>query len=339
MTGAILDAMARRAFEPVAGAVAEGRIPGAALGVISRDGARAVEWTGHATLMPAPEPLTRDTWFDIASLTKVLLTTPEVLRLVEHGDADLDDPLAKHLPDLAADQADAPVRSLTLRQCLTHQTFLPAVAPIWQWGEGPEGLKAMVLRHPWPEGPPVYSDINFILLGLVLERRHGRPLTDLTPSGLSTAPPPQSTAATEDCPWRRRLLRGEVHDETAFALGGVAGHAGLFGTVDAVLDQAAKVLDGSMLSPAAMAEMCRPHWEERALGWQIRHAAWTGGNLCSPGTLGHTGFPGVGLWTDRERGIAWTLLTNRVHPTRHKETGIMDLRRSVSNRLSALWRG
>lgn len=335
-----LDDRVRHAFAPAAAAVEERQIPAAAFGAVTADGDRAVAWAGHATWLPTPEPLERGTWFDIASLTKVLLTTPEVMRLVEQGLVDLDDPLGKRLPDLAGGDAEAAIRRLTIRDCLTHRTFLPAFAAIHTWGSQAEALKAAVLRHPWPEGPPVYSDINFILVGLIVERTLGRTLREIPlPEGLTATPEPAATAATEQCPWRGRLLRGEVHDETAYALGGVAGHAGLFGTIDGVLDAALTVLDGRMLSPAAMAEMCRPQWEERALGWQVRHPGWTGGSLCAPGTLGHTGFPGVGLWIDRTRGLAWALLTNRVHPSRHTETGIMDLRRSLSNRLCAGWQG
>ncbi|MCA8931532.1 MAG: serine hydrolase, partial [Rhodospirillaceae bacterium] len=161
--------------------------------------------------------------------------------------------------------------------------------------------------------------------------------------GLAAAPPAGAEiAATEDCQWRGRVLVGEVHDENAAGLGGFAGHAGLFGTMDGVLDAAAAILSGTWLGPAAMEVMSARHTPTRAFGWQIRHAVpagaeppWTGGSLCSARTIGHTGFTGTGLWIDLERGYAWALLTNRVHPTRHAETGIQDLRRAVGNRLAA----
>jgi CubicO group peptidase (beta-lactamase class C family) len=343
-----LEDTAERAFRPVAAAIAAGRIPGAALGLVTADGHRAVRWAGRAAVVPEEAPLDRATWFDLASLTKVMLTTVEILRLVERGEADLDDPLQRHLPDLARHDSQSPVRALSLRRLLSHHTFLPANEPIHTWGGDPAALRAMVLAHDWPQGRPAYSDINFILLGLVIERRHGVPLNALPlPEGLDFAPDPAQTAATEHCSWRGRMLRAEVSDEKAFALGGVGGHAGLFGTVDAVLDFARDLMAGRVLGPAAMAAMTRPQTPTRALGWQRWHVAednngdatWVGGSLCSPETLGHTGFTGVGLWIDPPRRLAWTLLTNRVHPSRFTETGIQDLRRSVGNIVAAGWRG
>lgn len=223
---------------------------------------------------------------------------------------------------------------------LSHQTGLIPVVPIHRWGEGADHLKRQVLAHDWPIGEPSYSDINFILLGLVIERLRDRPLADTTlPAGLSFTPDPAATAATEQCGWRDRLVRGEVHDENAFALGGAAGHAGLFGTIDGVLDFAQSLMTGRILGPAALAEMRRTQTPTRALGWERPYPLWTGGNLCSAGTIGHLGFTGTGLWLDFDRGVAWTLLTNRVHPTRHRDTGIQDLRRAVSNIVSGSWAG
>ena len=124
-------------------------------------------------------------------------------------------------------------------------------------------------------------------------------------------------------------MRGEVHDENAFALGGASGHAGLFGGIDAVLGFARALMAGEVLAPDTLATMRAPHSATRALGWEIRHPDWAGGLVCSPATIGHTGFTGTGLWIDWDRGLAWSLLTNRVHPTRHVDTGIQMLRRRV----------
>ncbi len=338
---------AAAAFVPVEAAVAAGRIPGAALGVVTAAGARAVRWAGLAQRLPEPAALERETWFDLASLTKVMLTVPALLRLVEQGAADLDDPLARHLPDLFQYRPEAPIRQITLRRLLTHGSGLPAVEPIYTWGNDAETLKTLVLQRDWPLGAPCYSDIGFILLGILIERHHDRRLAELPlPEGLGTAPEPDRCAATERCRWRGRVIRGQVHDENAFALGGVAGHAGLFGTIDGVLDFAAALLSGRLLGSAATAALFRPETATRSLAWQIRHALpggaeppWTGGSLCSPATIGHTGFTGTGLWLDAERGHAWALLTNRVHPSRHAETGIQDLRRAVGNRVAAAWAG
>lgn len=317
-----------RAFAPAARYVAEGRIPGATLGVVSADGRRAVRLVGHAALVPEPEALTADHWFDLASVSKVVATTTMILTLADQGRLDLDRPLIDAIPDLRQyDVANAPERKLTFRDCLSHRTFFPAVEPVYTYGDDPQRLRAFVLQREWKHGPPVYSDINFILLGIAIERITGRPLSawPLGP-GLSYGPPPGPAVATERCPWRQRVLKGEVHDENASAMGGETGHAGLFGTVAGVLDFAAGLLDGSSASEAMQWAIRTPFYEHRTCGWERRFAGWSGGQACSPETIGHTGFTGTGLWVDFKRGLAWTLLTNRVHPTRHFDSGIFVLR-------------
>jgi len=312
-----------------------GHFPGAVLGSVTADGTRELIAVGRLALFPEPEPARIDAYYDLASLTKVLFTLREVLRAAEEGLLDLDDPLKRHLPEAAWMQPEPNLGSKTLRELLTHTAGLPAWAPLYTWGEG-ERLKARVLQEPWRFSEPVYSDLGFILLGLVLERVRGRPLSEFAlPPGLSWHPEPAQTAPTERCPWRGRLLRGEVHDENAHALGGAAGHAGLFGTADGVLDQLQAILQGTWLSPAALAEMARPQTEERALAWSRRHPGWSGGALASPAALGHTGFTGTGAWVDPERGVGWVLLTNRVHPTRHRENALLWLRPRVANAILA----
>ncbi len=309
--------MIDRPFQLVAEAVADGRLPCAALGIVTRDGRREVRLTGQAV----PEPLTRDHWFDLASLTKVIATTPMILSLAASGQLDLDAPITTAIPDLRQyDIAGAPERRLTFRDCLAHRTHLPAVEPIYTYGDDPDRLRAFVLQREWRAGPPVYSDINFILLGIAIERLTGAGL-DAWPLSKGLAYTPQGPAvATEHCTWRGRMLKGEVHDENAFALGGAAGHAGLFGTIDGALD----FVQATLADPPE--EIREPIANHRTCGWETRHAGWSGGKACSPGTIGHTGFTGTGLWIDFARGVAWTLLTNRVHPTRHRESGIFELR-------------
>ena len=329
-----------RAFAPAAAAIAAGRIPGATLGVIAADGRRAVRVAGHAALVPEPELLTEDHWFDLASVSKVIATTTMILQLADQGRIDLDAPLTQAIPDLRQyDVANAPERRLTIRDCLAHRTFLPAVEPIYTYGDDPQRLRAFVLQREWRHGPPVYSDINFILLGIVIERVTGAPLSawPLAP-GLSYGPPPGPAVSTERCMWRERVLKGEVHDENAAALGGAAGHAGLFGTVKGVLDFAHGLLNGSGASPAMLEAIRTPFYEHRTCGWERRFAGWSGGAACSPETIGHTGFTGTGLWVDFERGVAWTLLTNRVHPTRHFDSGIFVLRPETGNAVIAALR-
>jgi len=322
------------AFEPVKASLRNGLIPGAALGIALKGGGEAMAAAGYAVKEPAPELLDLDTVFDLASLTKVMLTTPAILALVDRGAISLDDTLGALLPGIPA---GADHGRLTVAQCLGHQTFLPWHEPLYQLGLDRDALKRYVLERDWPHGASVYSDINFILLGMVVEAATGRPLGEWPlPPGLHADPPRQRTAATERDPWRQRLLRGEVHDENAFALGPPAGHAGLFGTLPATLRFAAGLLDGTSLSPQGLAAVRRPVSATRTLGFKRRHDGWAGGDLASPGAIGHTGFTGTGLWVDFEREVAWVLLTNRVHPSRDRRSDIMQLRRAVGDRICGM---
>lgn len=325
------------AFAPAAAHVADGRIPGATLGIVTADGRRAVRVAGLAQREPVVETLTRAHWFDLASVSKVIATTTAVLRLADEGRIDLDRPLTDAIPDLRQyDVANAPERRLTFRDCLCHRTFLPAVEPIYTYGDDPARLRAFVLQRAWRHGPAVYSDINFILLGIAIERLTGRGLDGLPlGAGLAWGPPHGPAVATEHCSWRGRVLKGEVHDENCFAMGGRTGHAGLFGTVDGVLDFAQGLLDGSGASPAMLAAMRTPVAGHRTAGWEIRFPGWSGGQACSAGTIGHTGFTGTGLWIDVDRALAWTLLTNRVHPSRHVDSGIFTLRPATGDAVIA----
>jgi len=320
------------AFAPVEQAIAQGRIPGAVLGIVTASGHRAVAHGGRAQIVPTPVPMQRETIFDLASLTKVIFTTTTILRLIEHGRMRLDQPLGELIPDLRQYDLQAPERALTVRQCLSHQTFLPAVEPLYTYGQDPKTLRAFILQRVWAHGPPVYSDINFILLGIAIERVTGMPLKQQgLESGFTFSANPERCAATEHCQWRERVLRGEVHDENAFALGGASGHAGLFGTIDAVLDFARSLLDGSALSAESIELLRTRQSERRSIGWEMRFDGWSAGNACSELTIGHTGFTGTGLWIDFQRGLAWSLLTNRVHPTRHFDSGIVQLRQTVGD--------
>ncbi|GGR13950.1 serine hydrolase domain-containing protein [Deinococcus ruber] len=329
--------MTGNAFQLVEQAVKDGVVPGAALGVLRAGESAEVACWGLAQRVPTEEPLTLDTVFDLASLTKVLFTVPEVLRVVEDGLADLDDPISRFLPEIGW-LRPTDLSAVTLRQLLTHTAGLPAHAPLYTWGVSPATLKARLLQEPWPLGEHVYSDIGYMLLGLIVERLRGEALSarPLSP-GLTFAPDARLAASTEFCPWRGQVIRGEVHDENASALGGAAGHAGLFGTLAGVLKVAESLLDGTLLSRAALTELRRPQTDTRALGWERRYAGWSGGSLCSASTIGHTGFTGTGAWIDFERGFAWVLLTNSVHPSRHTRVPLNPLRRSVGNALAASW--
>jgi CubicO group peptidase (beta-lactamase class C family) len=318
---------ADRGFPPVLAAIAAGRIPGGVLGVVDRQGRRALRHAGFAQRVPDDVPMRGDTVFDLASLTKPVFTTTALLAQVSVGRIALSDTLGQLIPDLRQYQVDtAPERRLTLQYCLAHRTHLPAVEPLYTYGQPPATLRAFILQRAWPVGPAVYSDINFLLAGIALERITGRPLAaQPLADGFSFRPDPQDCAATEFCTWRGRVMRGEVHDENAYAFGGAAGHAGLFGTADALLDFAARTLRDT---PADAAIRQRVH-ADRSIGWQLPGPGWSGSDACSAATIGHTGFTGTGLWLDFDRGCAWTLLTNRVHPSRHFDSGIVALRRAV----------
>ena len=320
--------VATRAFAPVAVAIAEGRIPGAVLGVLGPG--RHIVHAGRASITPSEQAMRADTVFDLASLTKPVFTTTAILQFVGQGRIGLDDTLASVIPDLRQyDVENAAERRLTFRQCLAHQTHLPAVEPLYTYGLNPATLRAHILQRSWNAGPAVYSDINFLLLGIAIERLAGDRLDAIDPGfGLSFWPDPKACAATEFCQWRGRVIRGEVHDENAFAMQG-AGHAGLFGTASAVLDFAEALLNGQLLSAEGEAAIRSRHGATRSLGWEMAHPGWSGGVRCSADTIGHTGFTGTGLWIDWERRLAWTLLTNRVHPSRHAASGIVALRRAV----------
>lgn len=320
-----------QAMAPLAAAVEASRLPGGVLGMVDSDGHRAVRAIGAAQMLQERRPMRQTTWFDLASLSKVVFTTERILALAEAGSLDLDAPLISVLPDFRQYNSDNWERKVTFRQCLGHQTPFPAVFPLYTYGRDPDLLRAFVLQHEWPAGPAVYSDINFILLGLTLERIEGRSIRAMDPgSGFAWSADPTNAAATEQCTWRNRLLVGEVHDDNCAALQG-AGHAGLFGTVDSLLDFAETKLNRA--DPQALIRT--PLSARRTHGWERPHDGWSGGDRCSDETIGHTGFTGTGLWIDFARGHAWTLLSNRIHPTRHFDSGIAALRRAVGDLINA----
>lgn len=280
-----------------------------------------------------------DTIFDIASLTKVIATTPLVMRLVEQGSLGLDDRVAEHLPGWrATDRED-----VTLRDLLAHCAGLTAYLPFFRDHRGREeferAISTLPLEYP-PRTQSVYSDLGFILLGFIIEDTGGTSLADRFETlraqmgvvdKLQYLPPPQwrrDTAPTERDSWRGRLLTGEVHDENTYALGGAAGHAGLFGTAAAVGTCARhllQVLDGRTGAFARttletfVTRDGRVPGSSRALGWDTMLPTSSCGTRMSPRAFGHTGFTGTSLWIDPDRGIYVVLLTNRVHPTRENQ--------------------
>lgn len=319
--------------------------------------------TGSAAADPVAEPMTTDTVFDLASLTKPLVTAALTLSLVAERRLSLDDRVATHLPAWAE---GAKARA-TLRHLLTHTAGLPAWRPLYQDLEpalvatpaGKHRIVTTVVQEPLLSEPGAesrYSDLGFILLGAVAEQSGNHPLDELahqrllTPLGLSSVgylpvgdPDKRGwsigrrVAATERCPWRGRALRGEVHDENAYAMGGVAGHAGLFGDALGVrgLVRAWReaTLGRSALWPADLttrfltrqSDLGQGSW---TLGWTVPTPPSTSGRFFSQRAYGHLGFTGTSVWVDPDRDLTVILLTNRVHPTRDNQ-GIAAFRPAI----------
>ncbi|MDF1501968.1 serine hydrolase domain-containing protein, partial [Roseisolibacter sp. H3M3-2] len=338
---ALADAAARtRVAGAVRGvldrALADSAFPGAiavvgdAAGGMVTHAVGRIDWAADA---PAPD---RRTLWDLASLTKVVGTTSAVMQLVGAGRIQLDAPVQRYLPDWTGANKEA----VTIRHLLTHASGLPAWRPLYKEAADPASALALVLSTQLEAAPGaryVYSDMNFILLGEIARRLTGQPLDAYLaarvfgPLRMTDARfrPPASELAriapTEYDPWRQRKVRGEVHDENAFALGGVAGHAGLFGTA-ADLERLARAylnggtLDGARVFDAAtLAQFTRVQdttVSRRALGWETPTGGNSAGHYLSRRAFGHTGFTGTSLWIDPERGVYVLLLTNRVNPTR-----------------------
>ena len=335
------------AFGPLERAIGCGPIPGAAAAIGDRGNERLACFGRTEADGPAVTP---DTWYDLASLTKVLCTVPLLLDALALGRLDPQAPLRDILPESAWLQERPNLGEATVLQLVTHTSGLAAWQPLYTLGLNRGTLTAHLLHTRLEHAPGriVYSDLGFMLLGYVLERLHETPL-DVLARGLFArvglddalsfhAPADAPIAPTERCPWRSRVLRGEVHDENAAAFGGVAGHAGLFGTLRGVCGFVRALLDCRLL-PAAVLEYASeeharaepPQRERRAFGWVLAHPGWSGGDLMSSRSIGHTGFTGTGVWIDLERGRYSVLLTNSVHPSRHVASNIVGLRRAFNN--------
>ena len=294
--------------------------------------------------------VTSETWYDLASLTKVLSTAPLILDAIAAGHIDPLQRLRDLLPEVAWLQDPPNLGDATVLQLATHTSGLPAWQPLYTLGLDRATHFARLLHTPLerPPGRIVYSDLGFMLLGYLLERLFERPLELQARAlfarigvdgSLAYAPPPGAPIApTEKDPWRGRLIRGEVHDENAFALGGVSGHAGLFGTLRGVCGYARALLSCRLHASSVLAYLSQEHarneppdLERRAFGWALMHPGWSGGDFMSQHSIGHTGFTGTGIWLDLDRGRYTVLLTNRVHPSRHSTSGIELLRRSFNH--------
>lgn len=323
----------------VAGSIARKDAPGAVV-LVGRKG-RVVfrKAYGHRALVPAPEPMTVDTVFDLASLTKVVATATSVMTLVEAGKVRLDDPVVRHLPDFAAGGGGR--AAVTVEELLTHRAGLLPDDPMALYAGTPAEIFARKHRQPLAYEPGsrfVYSDAGFEVLGELVRVVSGETLDGyaaravLAPLGMADTEfrPQESGVGKGRIPVARiapteardgAMVRGTVHDPRAFALGGVAGHAGLFGTADDLARYAAAILSGGgpVLSPAGVASMTTPRVygdrDLRALGWDVDTAySSCRGDLFPIGSFGHTGWTGTSLWIDPVTGVYVIVMTSRVHP-------------------------
>lgn len=315
--------------------------------------ASQIHWqfaTGALTYDDAPA-CTIDTIFDLASLTKVISTASLAMQAIDAGTLSLDTTIASIEPRWSGlDRAH-----VTIRHLLDHSSGLPAHVKLFESASGRDGFLERIVSQPLAFAPGTkseYSDLGFILLGMLIERVLGRPLDQLFDNlaahldGPVRYCPPDAwrarTSPTEFDAWRGRLIQGEVHDENAAALGGVAGHAGLFGNARAVGSFAQAVLL-TLVSDTWLArretmttfvQRSNVRGSSRALGWDTMLPTSSCGTLMSPQSIGHTGFTGTSLWIDPTRDLYVALLTNRVHPSRHNE-GIQPLRRAVHDAVVA----
>ena len=354
-----------------AGVIA-GVFPGGVL--LAAHGGRVVSLlgAGMAAVTPKPAPMRTDTVFDLASLTKVCATTLAMMKLVDDGALGLDQALSELIPSShLADKG-----ALTPRMLLTHSAGLPDWRPFFLKLAGvPPGHRKAVLRgwivqEPFAYAPgkgSLYSDLGFMLLQWVIEEKTRTTLSQYVgkafyrPLGLKRtlfmsrgdvenpshpsipkrgSPGASEFAASEDCPWRKRVLQGEVHDENAFALGGCSGHAGLFSTAEEVF-VIVGMLRGHFRAERHdffRPETVREFWRRQdlvagsdwALGWDTRAAEGSSaGRHFSRNSVGHTGFTGTSIWIDPVKDVTAILLTNRVHPTRENPERIKGFRPKI----------
>lgn len=349
-------------------AIANGAAPGAAI-AIGRHG-KLVRLRGFGRLDYRPNfaSVTDSSIYDLASLTKVVATTSGAMVLVEEGRLDLDAPVNKYLPEWAGPPAKD---SVTVRQLLTHTAGLPAGRPFWRDAVGREQflqrIGALALEYV-PGTRMVYSDIGLITTALIVERITGQGLDRFLqeqifgPIGLretlfnplaqsigQTVTGSVSTGASDLMPriapteidtlFRKQHMHGRVHDENAFAIGGVSGHAGLFSSARDLAAFAQMLLDhgfynGERVLAGNTIDLLRRKqnsYSSRAIGWDMPAACglgMAGGDYFSAQSIGHTGFTGTSLWIDFERDLFVVLLTNRVNPTRENQKHV-PLRRAV----------
>jgi beta-N-acetylhexosaminidase len=334
------DAKLKPAYNLLDRAVADHAFPGGVLAVGYHD-ELVVHAFGRQTYDTASPAVTPNTIYDAASLTKPVVTTSLVAMQVEAGRIALDAPVARYIPEWSDGPNKEWRQAVTIRHLLTHTSGLPAHEDYFLSIHSDREAIAKICAEPLEYAPgskSVYSDLGFMLLGKILSRVTGKPLDQLArenifaPLGMADTMfnPPKTLrdriAPTEnDTTYRKRLLVGEVHDENAFAMGGVAGHAGMFSTASDLAAFSQMLLNGGVyaqqrfLTRTTIAQFTAPQSISagtRALGWTVPTPDSSSGHYFSTHSFGHTGFTGTSIWVDPDRQLFVILLTNRVYPTR-----------------------
>ncbi len=327
-------------------AVADGNIPGGVV-LVGHNGKVVYRKAfGSRALEPTREPMTVDTIFDLASLTKCIATATSMMKLIEDGRVRLNDPVAAYLPEFAQNGK----QDITIRELMTHYSGLAPDLDLKAPWQGRDAAYQMAMRQKliYPPGSRfVYSDINFETLGFLVEKVTGKPLNEFAdenifrPLGMKETrflPPANwsSRIAPTEYDENGKMLRGTVHDPTARRMGGVAGHAGLFSTADDLSRYAEDLLSGhTILTASAIVKMSTPQQPAsapslRGLGWDIDSPfASNRGELLPVGSFGHTGFTGTSLWIDPVTDTYIILLSNAVHPRGGKS--VVSLRSRIAN--------
>jgi beta-N-acetylhexosaminidase len=337
------DAQLQPAYEVIEKAISDKAFPGATLAVGYR-GKVAVHAFGKLSYDAKAEATAPATMYDIASLTKVVATTTLVAKLAEGDFAvplDLDAKIERYLPEWASGPNAEWRHRVTVRHLLTHTSGLPPFKEYWRTSKSKQDTLTKIFAEPLEYEPgtkEVYSDLGIILMAEIIERLTGRKLDDLANSSIFSPLAMKDTmyrtpkklwpaiAPTEiDNNLRHRLVQGEVHDENAFAIGGVSGHAGVFSTAPDLAAFCQMLLNGGVygheriLRRATVAQFTTPQQLSggtRTLGWAVPTEGGSSGNYFSAHSFGHTGFTGTSIWIDPDRQLFVVLLTNRVHPTR-----------------------
>ena len=325
-----------RAFDILRKAVADRAFPAASIAVTRQGKLIALRAFGQFTYEPHSAAVTPESVFDLASVSKAIATTSMAMLLYQRGLLDLEAPVAAIVPEFAASDPTKNRRDVTLRMLLAHSSGLPAYEKLFLRVHTRGELLAAAFTTPLtaePEARAEYSDIGFIILGIALERIADEPLDRFCrrevfgPLGMAQTAfnPPASwrdsiPPTADDRSFRHRIIQGEVQDENASVLGGVAGHAGLFASAQDIALFANAILTGGapILRPETLALFTRresePAGTSRALGWDTPSSPSQSGKYFSATSFGHLGYTGTSLWLDPERQLSITLLANRTWP-------------------------